>query len=109
MVAVFRQSSESQVSFEFLISGFLAHLYEEPLTLVVAPDLEQATPLLIFGAALAGGRGSGGGVYGVCGGGAAVARASRRGPAHGRCGSGPVSGAPGHESPGAHGAHRSAR
>jgi hypothetical protein len=54
VVAVFRQSSESQVSFEFLISGFLAHLYEEPLTLVVAPDLEQATPLLTFGAAFAG-------------------------------------------------------
>jgi hypothetical protein len=54
VVAVFRQSSESQVSFEFLINGFFAHLYEEPLTLVVAPAFEQATPLLIFVAALAG-------------------------------------------------------
>ena len=49
-----RQSSDNQVNLEFFTSRFLAHLYEEPLTLVVAPDLVHETPLLILVAALAG-------------------------------------------------------
>jgi hypothetical protein len=52
--AVLRQSSDNQVSFEFLTNGFFAQRYEEPLTFVVWPAFLQATPLLTLVAALAG-------------------------------------------------------
>jgi hypothetical protein len=50
-VIALRQSVESHVSFEFLTIVFFAHRYLNPETVVVAPDFEQAVPLLIFAAA----------------------------------------------------------